>query len=126
VSPRLPAIGVLIRRVPVRVRDVSTAGCLLETEDVLPDDSVGVLELTIDGERQVETLRVCRSARLSGTAWPWRSGAHFLSLSAPPPASVRNLVARFEIVDELGAMPETLTRMYRRFRAPAGPGSSSM
>jgi hypothetical protein len=109
----LPAIGVLIRRVPVRIRDVSAVGCLLESVDALPDGGIGLLEIPAGGESQCETLRVCRSTRFPGSAWPWRSGAHFLALGAPPQISVRNIVARFEIVDELGSVPETLTGLYR-------------
>ncbi len=109
----IPGIGVLIRRVQVRVRDVSSAGCLLESHDLLPEGTVGLLELEIEGERQVETLQVCRSLRVTGSAWPWRAGARFLALNAPPPTSVRNVVARFEILDEL-----------RPGSAVCGPGAS--
>jgi len=97
----LPALGVLVRRVPVRVRDVSTSGCQLESLDALVEGTVGQLEVALDGQTHNEPLRVCRSARSHGSPWPWRSGAHFLALAAPPPASVRNVVARFEIMDEL-------------------------
>ena len=37
----VPAIGVVTRRVPVRVRDVSASGCQLESLDSLPDGSIG-------------------------------------------------------------------------------------
>jgi hypothetical protein len=94
----------------VRVRDVSTAGCLLESYDLIPDGTVGLLELDVNGERQVEAVQVCRSLRVTGSAWPWRAGARFLALNAPPPTSVRNVVARFEIIDELRlANPPSLT-----------------
>jgi hypothetical protein len=97
----LPAIGVLIRRIPVRVRDVSTSGCLLETSDPLNEGAVGQLEVALDGDVLREPLRVCRASRVAGSPWPWRAGGHFLGIEAPPPASVRNVVARFEIIDEL-------------------------
>jgi hypothetical protein len=100
-QPLVPAIGVLIRRVAVQVRDVSTSGCLLESQDALADGGVGQLEIAVDGELQQEPLRICRTARVTGSPWPWRSGAHFLSIDAPAPASVRNIVARLEIIDEL-------------------------
>lgn len=99
----LPALGVLVRRVPVRVRDVSTAGCLLESLDAIAEGAVGSLEVELDGDTHVEPLRVCRSTRAPGSPWPWRAGAHFLGLHAPASASVRNLVARFEILDELSS-----------------------
>jgi hypothetical protein len=110
----IPSIGVLTRRVAVHVRDISISGCLLETVDPLDDGSIGVLELSVQGERHTETLRVCRSVRVTGSAWPCRAGARFLALKAPPATSVRNVVARFELMDELGAMPEALARVHRR------------
>jgi hypothetical protein len=103
-TPTLPALGVLVRRVPIRVRDVSTSGCQLESPDVLTEGAVGQLEIAIDGQVHKEPLRVCRSMRTTGGHWPWRCGAHFLALEVPAPASVRNVVARFEIVDELAGI----------------------
>ena len=115
----LPAIGVLIRSVPVRVRDVSAAGCLLESDAQLPEGGVGLLELTINGEPQSETLQIRRSTQMPGSPWPWRSGAHFLTLGAPESTSVRNVVARFEILGEIGVMPDAVRRMSRRLMASA-------
>ena len=103
-APVLPALGVLMRRVPIRVRDVSTSGCQLESPDVLTEGAVGQLEIAIDGQIHKEPLRVCRSMRAPGGPWPWRCGAHFLALEVPAPASVRNVVARFEILDELAGI----------------------
>jgi hypothetical protein len=99
----LPAIGVLIRRVPVRIHDVSTTGCLLESFDALGEGAVGQLEIHFNDITHQEPIRICRSSNVTGTAWPWRSGAHFLSLTAPLTSSVRNIAARFEIIDELAS-----------------------
>ena len=105
----LPALGVLVRRIPVRVRDVSTSGCLLESLDQIGGGVVGQLEITgADGERYTESIRVCRSACIAGSPWPWRAGTKFLALTAPEAASVRNIVARFEIVDELSSFHKPL------------------
>jgi hypothetical protein len=103
--PVLPALGILIRRLAVRVRDVSTAGCLLESAEEMAEGTVGQLEVGAGGEMHREPLRVCRSTRVAGSAWPWRSGARFLGIEAPAPASVRNIAARFEIIDELERAP---------------------
>ena len=109
-----PSIGVLLRRVPVRVHDISIGGCLIEAAGTLPDGSIGVLELTVGGEQHSETLRVCRSEARKPGAAPARSGARFLALSSRPSTSVRNVVARFELLEELGAMPEALARVHHR------------
>lgn len=98
----LPAIGVLVRHIPVRVRDVSVSGCLMDSPDALPEGAVALIEVVLEGEPHAETVRICRAVRIPGGAYPWRAGAQFLGLGAPPPASVRNLVARFEILDEVG------------------------
>ena len=100
-SAALPALGVLIRRIPVDISDVSTAGCQLQSTEPLVEGSVGQLEVAMDGELHQEPIRVCRTAHAPGSARSHRAGATFLALSAPPPASVRNVVARFEIIDEL-------------------------
>ena len=104
----LPAIGIVIRRVPVHVRDLSTSGCLLESFDALPEGCVDLLDLPDNAEPQREAIRICRVARVAGSPWPWRAGAHFLSLNAPSEASVRNVVARFEILDELQLLRSAL------------------
>lgn len=97
----VPAIGVLVRRLQVRIRDVSASGCQLESRDGLPENSVGLLELAGSDGHQTEPLRVLRSRFLPGSVLPWRSGAQFLGLRAPTTSSLRNLAARFEIADEL-------------------------
>ena len=109
-QPVLPAIGVLIRRMAVHIRDVSTSGCQLESHEALTEGAVGQLEMFVDGDVHREPLRICRTGCTTGSAWPWRSGAHFLSIDAPAPASVRNVVARFEIIDELARNGSTRRR----------------
>jgi len=97
----LPALGVLIRRIPVEISDVSTAGCQLQSTEPLIEGAVGQLEVAMDGEVHQEPIRVCRTSHAPGASRSWRAGTTFLALSAPAPASVRNVVARFEIIDEL-------------------------
>jgi hypothetical protein len=126
-APQMPALGILIRRIPVRVHDVSSTGCLLESLDSLPEGSVGQLEIHFNDTTHQEPLRICRSSSVPGSAWPWRSGAQFLSLTAPLPSSVRNIVARFEIVDELARRPhvvEAPTRVHGPSSRPAPPATA--
>jgi hypothetical protein len=111
---QVPSIGVLTHRVTVRVHDISMSGCLLESAEPLEKGAVGVLELSAEEQRYTETVRVSRTMTVTGSAWPYRAGGSFLALKAPPATSVRNVVARFELLDEIGAMPETLARVHRR------------
>lgn len=110
VRRHLPAIGIVMRRVPVHIKDVSTSGCLIESLEPLPAGQVGLLELPDEVDPHSEAIRICRVAHLAGAPRPWRTGAHFLALTAPSSASVRNVVARFEILNEL-AVPRRRTAL---------------
>ena len=74
--------GVVVRRVAVRVVDLSASGCLLESSVRLSEGAVGTLHLTVDGRRYQETLRVSRLAATAGSSWPYRAGAQFLTLGS--------------------------------------------
>jgi len=54
------ATGVIVRRVPVRVADISATGCMLESGLGIREGAVGTLHLTVEGRRYRETLRCCR------------------------------------------------------------------
>jgi hypothetical protein len=99
-SPKEPAagIGVLVRRIPMSLRDVSARGCLIESAHALPEGTVGVLELVMAEGRSAEQVRICRMARIRGGILPYAAGAEFLPLEPPMPASVRNMIARLEMV----------------------------
>jgi hypothetical protein len=94
-------IGVLVRRIPMSLSEVSARGCLIESAHVLPEGTVGVLELVMAEGRSAEQLRICRMARIVGGVRPYAAGAEFLPLEPPTPASVRNMIARLEMVLEL-------------------------
>lgn len=98
---RLPALGVLIRRVTVQVGDVTAGGCLLEGLEPVPDAGIAQLEIPSDGGRRVETVRLCGMTRGTGRPGHWRAQAEFLAFDAPVSRSARNMMARFEIMDEL-------------------------
>jgi hypothetical protein len=74
--------GVVVRRVAVRVVDLSASGCLLESSVRLSEGAVGTLHLTVDGRRYQETLRVSRLAATAGRSRPYRVGAQFLTLGS--------------------------------------------
>jgi hypothetical protein len=95
------SIGVLVRRIPTSVSEVSARGCLIESRHLLPEGTVGVLEVTMAEEATAEQLRICRMVRIVGGAHHYAAGAEFLPLGPPTPASVRNLIARLEMVLEI-------------------------
>jgi hypothetical protein len=123
VRRHLPAIGIVMQRMPVHIRDVSTSGCLLESLEALPAGHVGLLDLPDDVDPHSEAIRVCRVTHLIGAPRPWRRGAQFLALTAPSGASVRNVVARFEILNEVAVPREPSVRPGRRPGTVSGHGS---
>ena len=84
-------VGALIRHVPLRLLDVSASGCLFESPASIGDGSVGQLRVTIDGRHRFETVRVCRSVRRQERAWPWMTGAQFLTLAPSSTMSLRHV-----------------------------------
>ena len=99
----LRRIGVILRDIPVRVLDASASGCLVESREPLPEGAVGLLEITGVEGRTVEPLRIRRSMEIAGGATRFRAGAQFLPLGAPGPKSMRNQLARLEVVLEIEA-----------------------
>ena len=73
--------GVVVRRVAVRVVDLSATGCLLESSVRLSEGAVGTLHLTVDGRRYRETLRIARVASTAGRGTN-QAGAQFLTLGS--------------------------------------------
>jgi hypothetical protein len=102
-------IGVLVRRIPMSLTEVSARGCLIESPHRLPEGTVGVLELATEEGQSTEQLRICRMVRIVGGVLPYAAGAEFLPLEPPTAASVRNLVARLEMVLELDSRSTTVT-----------------
>ena len=96
-------IGVIVRDIPVRVLEASVTGCLVESREPLPEGAVGMLAIAGDEGPTAEPLRISRSTVITGGATRFRAGAQFLPLGAPGPASVRNQLARLEVVLEIEA-----------------------
>lgn len=99
----LRRIGVILRDIPVRVLDASASGCLVESRERLPEGAVGLLEVVGEQGRTFEPLRISRSMQIAGGATRFRAGAQFLPLGAPGLTSVRNQLARLEVVLEIEA-----------------------
>jgi len=102
------ATGVIVRRVPVRVADISATGCMLESGLGIREGAVGTLHLTVEGRRYRETLRVTRVTSLPGSGDRQQVGAQFLTLGASRRA-LRHLAASMnvELMDGSPALPGT-------------------
>jgi hypothetical protein len=82
--------AVLLRNVPLVVRDVGSGGCLIETRTPVQVGSIGFLEVDFEGERRVEWFRVARVQTLGPEAF--LAGAEFLPLAAAGADSFRSAI----------------------------------
>ena len=88
--------GVLVRRIPARLVEVSLDGCLLETRTPLPAGSAGRLQVTVAGEAHTDDLRVSRCVLVEGSGAVFRSGAEFLWTHRPGGQSLRQAARRIQ------------------------------
>jgi len=91
VEKTAPRLGSLVRRLPVRVVDISAVGCLLESAQPVDAGTVALLALHIGGRRYVDPVRITRAVRLSGGIWAYRFGAEMLTLTPPSVATLRRV-----------------------------------
>jgi hypothetical protein len=88
-----PMIAAISRRVPVRLVEVSTSGCLCEAPTPLEEGSVGFVEVRTPGQQRTEAVRILRTQRAGGTSWPYRMAIEFLTLAPLSPESLRGVAA---------------------------------
>src|SRR5918994_4065986 len=116
-APSALRLAALVRRLPIRVVDISAVGCLLESAQPVDAGTVALLALQIGGRRYVDPVRITRVVRLSGGIWAYRFGAEMLTLTPPGEQTLRR-VALLEGADLVvppparttstaGEMPET-------------------
>lgn len=101
-----PLTGALVRRVPAKVINVSTRGCLIQTSAQLTPGAVGLLEVETGEAAPGEPVRICHSMERPGSPLPFCAGTEFLVFDAPFPRSVREQAARFE----RGSRPARMVR----------------
>lgn len=90
--------AVLLRRVPLVLRDMSSGGCSIESRTPLQVGMVGWLEVDFEGERRFEWFRIARvNAASEGV---FIAGAEFLPLSAAGSDSLRSAIGRLQHVPE--------------------------
>lgn len=88
-----PLVGAVIRRVPVRLVEVSASGCLWDASAPLDEGAVGFLEVRTAGHHRVEAVRIVRTLHAAGAPWPYRMAAEFLTLAPLSPDSLRGVAA---------------------------------
>ncbi len=84
--------AVLLRNVPLVVRDVSSGGCLIESGTPLQVGMVGWLEVEFEGARRFEWFRIARVHKRGERAF--LSGVEFLPLAAAGSDSLRSAIGR--------------------------------
>jgi hypothetical protein len=84
--------AVLLRDVPLVVRDVSSGGCSIESCTPLQVGMVGWLEVEFEGERRFEWFRVARLHTHGEGAF--LAGVEFLPLAAAGSDSLRSAIGR--------------------------------
>jgi len=85
--------AVLLRDVPLVVRDVSSGGCLIEFSTPLEVGMIGRLEVEFEGERRFEWFRIARIDPRGERAF--LAGIEFLPLAAAGADSLRSAIGRF-------------------------------
>lgn len=84
-------MGALSRRVPVRLVEASTAGCLFESPSVVLEGAVGFVHMRTVTHDRSEVVRIKRSSETSNPVWPYRTAAEFLTLGPTLPDSLCGL-----------------------------------
>jgi hypothetical protein len=84
--------ALLLRTVPLFVRDISSGGCLIESSTPLQVGTVGWLEVEFDGERRFEWFRIAHVQNCRERVC--LAGVEFLPLAAAGVDSLRGLISR--------------------------------
>jgi hypothetical protein len=89
ISRGRPVMGALIRRVPARVIEASTAGCVFESPSHVIEGSVGFVWMRTAIHEHSEAVRVRRTSQTSDLLWQYKMAAEFLTLGPISPDSLR-------------------------------------
>jgi hypothetical protein len=84
--------AVLLRDVPLVVRDVSSGGCRIESPALLQVGMIGWLEVEFEGERRFEWFRVARVEARPDHIYV--AGVEFLPFGAAGADSLRSAIGR--------------------------------
>jgi len=91
-GPFDPMAAVLVRRIPVKARNVSLMGCLLECAEGVPVGVSGHLSLEVNGAVFSDDVRVVRCQTHAGGAPHCRVGVEILSTRSLSRTSLRRVI----------------------------------
>ena len=89
-------VAVLGREVPVRLVDISTSGCLLESPNRLDKGTTGSLRVLFEERQYVDDVRIIRCSQSEGASHVYHLGAEFLWTTNPRENSLRRVLARLQ------------------------------
>jgi hypothetical protein len=94
-------LATLVRTVPVRVLDVSSAGCRIESRRWLTAGTVGRLHVSLQGQGHEDDVRIARCQVRQGAGRSYLAGAELLGTRRLNGRTIR--LAIQELVQELEA-----------------------
>ena len=83
------AVGVLTRNLPVRMRNVSASGCLLESASAIEEGTVARLRIRVAHREFRDDVRVIRCRRVEGAGSTHHVGVDFVWTTQPGVRSLR-------------------------------------
>jgi hypothetical protein len=89
-------VAVLGRAVPVRLIDISNAGCLLESASRLEQGATGHLRVSFEDAEYMDDVRVMRCQESEGGSGRFQLGAEFLWTTSPHERSLRRVIAKLQ------------------------------
>ena len=87
-------VAALSTDIRVRILNVSSAGCLVETGRPLEIGSVATLRITFGGGDFEDTVQIVRCQEITGAGSVYHVGTMFLTTTAPSIESLRYLLRR--------------------------------
>jgi hypothetical protein len=116
--------AVLLRDIPLVVRDVSSGGCLIESSAQLHVGMIGWLEVEFEGECRFEWFRVARvEARHKHM---YVAGVEFLPLAAAGPDSMRSAIGRLRRSARASKSAKLIGRSRRSRSREAGDAATQL
>ena len=89
-------VAVLGREISVRLRDISGAGCLLESNCRLAKGATGLLRVSFEDTEYMDDIRVMRCQESEGASGQYQLGAEFLWTTNPHERSLRRVISKLQ------------------------------